>query len=132
MYFFHWRIQRRITKRSQRDGKPFTVLLISTFCWIAHILHNISLYSVSSKIAKKEYSPIHHLCCSEAAGVVQQIAADSFYPVFLFLSVGDMRVQFYKKFPVLFSSGARRSLSRSIPTGRPLFWIRCPPDRNRN
>ena len=67
MYFFHWRIQRRITKRSQRDGKPFTVLLISTFCWIAHILHNISLYSVSSKIARQKYSPIHHLCCSKAA-----------------------------------------------------------------
>lgn len=67
MYFFHWRIQRRITKRSQRDGKQFTVLLISTCCWIAHILHNISLYSVSSKIARQKYSPIHHLCCSKAA-----------------------------------------------------------------
>ena len=67
MYFFLWRIQRRITKRSQRDGKPFTVLLISTFCWIAHILHNISLYSVSSKTARQKYSPIHHLCCSKSA-----------------------------------------------------------------
>lgn len=47
--------------------------------------------------------------------VVQQIAADSFYPVFLFLSVGDIRVQFYKKFPVSFFFGSAKEYLSEHP-----------------